>query len=138
MPSFLDLIQEIQVIPENLPNCGDYIDITVGPQGVIHQDLWFDAHLRGIHQHSFPNEAFHRFAGTMVLKPGGSVEQVVRLDQRGLLEALESNPVAAFQITAMVMTNPTTIGGQVAVGPCGQRAALSGQLLPAQNGQDNP
>jgi hypothetical protein len=61
----------------------------------------------------------------MVLKPGASISQVVRLDQRALLEALESNPVAAFQITAMVMTNPTTVGGQVTIGPCGQRVPMA-------------
>ena len=64
--------------------------------------------------------------GPMVLPPrSAGVSQVVRLDQAQLLAVLERYPAAHFQIMAMMMTNPTTIAGQVRPGPAGTQVALS-------------
>jgi hypothetical protein len=112
-------------------NVGDQ-PLTVGPDGVIHRDLWLDAQLRGAQQATFSAEAYGQLAGAMVLKPKDSASQDVRLDQRGLANILEQYPTSTFQMTAMVMTNPTTMGGQVAQGPAGNRAMLS--TLMARNG----
>jgi tetratricopeptide (TPR) repeat protein len=96
--------------------------LTVGPEGVIHPDLWLDAQLRGIAPQVFPAEAYGRIAGPLVLLPRETLYQIVRLDQNLLLRQLEDYPAASFQISAMVMTNPATIGGQVAKGPAGHQA----------------
>jgi len=101
------------------------IPLTVGPDGVIHQDLWLDAQTRGVQPHFFPAEAFARLGGPMVLRPQSSMSQVVRLDQAQLLAMLERFPTAHFQIMASVMTNPTTVAGQVRPGPAGNQVTLS-------------
>ncbi|HYO07769.1 MAG TPA: hypothetical protein VER17_02250, partial [Tepidisphaeraceae bacterium] len=111
----------VQVI---VTNTGPY-PLTLGPDGVIRPDLWLDAQLKGAQPHVFPAEAYNRLAGPLVLEKGDSASAVVRLDQRGLAAVLEQFPNAAFQITAMVMTNPTTLGGNIAMGPGGARAGLS-------------
>src|SRR5204863_7382259 len=105
----------------------DY-DLTIGPDGVIHRDLWLDAQLRGALPQGVPPmfaaEAYERLPGPLVLRPGDSAWQVVRLDQHGLYLLLDANPVRAFQMSAQVSTNTTSVGGQVAIGACGQRALL--------------
>ena len=100
--------------------------LTLGAEGVVHPDLWFDAQTRGVQPQFFPAEAFARMGGPMVLAPkSGVASQVVRLDQAQLLGILERNPAAHFQITASVMTNPTQVGGQVRPGPAGTQVQLS-------------
>jgi tetratricopeptide (TPR) repeat protein len=97
--------------------------LTMGPEGVIHPDLWFDAQTRGVQPQFFPAEAFARLGGPMLLAPKTDfVKQVVRLDQAQLLAMLERNPAAHFQIMALMMTNPTTVAGQVRPGPAGMQA----------------
>ena len=112
----------------SVTNVSDY-DLTVGPEGVIHQDLWLDAQLRGILppnvNPTMPGEAYERLAGPMILHPGDVAWQVVRLDQHGLFLLIDANPVRAFQITAMVSTNTISVGGQVTIGACGTRAQMS-------------
>lgn len=116
-------VGEPVLVKVTIQNISDF-DITIGPEGVIHPDLWFDAQLRGAQPQTFPAEAYARIAGPMVLKPGKMTSQTVRLDQRALAALLEY-PVTSFQITAVVITNPATIGGQVNIGPAGNRAPLS-------------
>jgi tetratricopeptide (TPR) repeat protein len=99
--------------------------LTMGPEGVIHQDLWLDAQTRGVQQQFFPAEAFARLSGPMVLPPKTGITQVVRLDQSQLLGLLERFPAANFHIMALLMTNPTTVGGRVQPGPAGQQVALA-------------
>ena len=110
----------VQVTIQNI----NKFPLTLGPEGVVRQDLWFDAQLRGAQQQVFPAEAYHRFGGPLVLQPGESFKQIVRLDQRALAQYLEY-PITSFQITAVVITNPTTMGGHVTIGPGGNRATLS-------------
>jgi hypothetical protein len=112
----------VQVTIYNISN----FPLTMGPEGVIHPDLWFDAQTRGVQPQFYPAEAFARMGGPMVLPPKvGVVSQVIRLDQAQLLAVLERYPAAHFQIMAMMMTNPTTIAGQVRPGPAGTQVALS-------------
>jgi len=100
--------------------------LTLGAEGVVHPDLWFDAQTRGVQPQFFPAEAFARMGGPMVLAPkAGVATQVVRLDQAQLLGMLERYPTAHFQIMASVMTNPTTVAGQVRPGPAGTQVQLS-------------
>jgi tetratricopeptide (TPR) repeat protein len=114
----------VRVTVNNISN----YPLTVGPEGVIHQDLWLDAQLRGVSPRTFPAEAYQRLGGSFVLMPKQSVEQVVRLDQNQLAAALESNPRSSFQIGATVITNPTTMNGQIRIGPCGARASMGGLI----------
>jgi hypothetical protein len=95
----------------------DAFDITIGPEGVIRQDLWFDAGLRGLVQQQVVGAAYERIAGPLVLKPGQVITQTVRLDQGALLAELISRPQPSITFYAQVRTNPRGEGGW---GPCGQ------------------
>jgi tetratricopeptide (TPR) repeat protein len=99
--------------------------LTIGPDGVIHQDLWFDARTRGVQPQQYPAEAFARLSGPLVLRPRESISQIVRLDQTQLALTLEQYPTANFQIEASVLTNPTTVGGSLSQGPASIRATLT-------------
>jgi hypothetical protein len=117
-------LYEPALVQVTVSNTGNFA-LTLGPDGVLHSDVWLDAMLRGAQQQQFPAEAYERLAGPMVLKPGDKASAVVRLDQRGLAGVLEQFPNAAFQIGAAVMTNPTTVGGNVTIGAAGQRAGMA-------------
>jgi tetratricopeptide (TPR) repeat protein len=112
------------LVQVTVQNIGAY-PLTVGPEGVIHPDLWLDAQLRGVQQRVFPAEAYSRLTGAIVLEPRDYITQVVRLDQSELANELEKFPQANFQISAMVMTNPATLGGQITLGPAGNKSQLS-------------
>jgi hypothetical protein len=81
-------------------------DITIGAEGVIHNDLWFDAQLRGLVQQQITGAAYERLSQVLVLKPGASVSQTVRLDQGQLAEVLAGNVGPAITFTGQVRTNP--------------------------------
>jgi tetratricopeptide (TPR) repeat protein len=91
-------------------------NLTIGAEGVIHPDLWFDAGLRGLVQQQVVGAAYERIAGPLVLKPGQFVTQRVRLDQGSLLAELVSRPQPSITFFASVRTNPRGEGG---CGPCG-------------------
>src|SRR5829696_2575027 len=86
-------VGEPVLVQATVANAGSFA-LTLGPDGVIHPDLWLDAMLRGAEQRTFPAEAYERLAGPMVLKPGETASVVVRLDQRGLGAILEQYPNA--------------------------------------------
>jgi hypothetical protein len=111
----------------SIQNISEY-PLTIGDEGVIHPDLWLDAQLRGVQNQAFPAEAYDRLSRVLVLPPGQTVSQAVRLDQRALNQILAGYPAAGFQITARVITNPTTLGGQITTGPAGYQAQLT-QLM---------
>lgn len=93
--------------------------LTMGPDGVIHPDLWFDARSRGMVEQPFPGVAFDRLDGQMVLQPRQTVARIFRVDQGGLELMLSSQPILAFQLEYMVMTNPTSNSKGVLPGPAG-------------------
>jgi hypothetical protein len=88
-----------------ITNLGDQ-DLTIGPDGILKPDLWFNAEVKGITDQSFAGVAFDRLAGPMVLHGRQSSSQVVRLDQGDLRRLLASNPVIAMQVYGAVLTNP--------------------------------
>jgi hypothetical protein len=104
-------------------NISDF-DLTVGPEGVLHQDLWLDAQLRGAQQQVLQSESFDRITKRLILPARQTMSQVVRLDSAALSGLLLSNPQRTFQLSAMVMTNPVTIQGQVTSGLAGYRAQM--------------
>jgi tetratricopeptide (TPR) repeat protein len=86
-------------------------DLTIGPEGVIKNDLWFDVQLRGLVQRSIVGVAYERLGQALVLKPGASISQTVRLDQGKLAEAMVHFPNPALTFYAYVRTNPRGEGG---------------------------
>jgi tetratricopeptide (TPR) repeat protein len=90
-------------------------DITIGPEGVIHNDLWFDAQLRGLVQQMVTGAAYERLGQVMVLKPGQTISQTVRMDQGQLSQVLAGYPNPTLSFFGQVRTNPRENGS----GPCG-------------------
>lgn len=109
-----------------LQNVGK-VPLTIGADGVIRSDLWFDAQFRGAMKDIFNGVAYDQIAGPLVLQPGEGTSQIVKVNQGALRAALESNPSASIQFMASVITNPSSAGaeGQVAAGPAGQRVTMS-------------
>ena len=103
-----------------ITNVTDY-PLTIGENGVIRPDLWFDARLGGLSTQAFPGVAYDRIARAVVLPPKTAVEQVVRIDQGALGATLSSNPSVSTQVLATVMTNPVSTANGVAPGPAGHR-----------------
>jgi tetratricopeptide (TPR) repeat protein len=95
-------------------NVSNY-DITIGSEGVIHNDLWFDAQLRGLVQQLVTGAAYERIGQVLVLKPGTEVSQTVRIDQGQLAQVLAGYPNPTLSFFGQVRTNPMGNGS----GPCG-------------------
>lgn len=112
------------LVQVTISNTGQY-PLTVGPDGIIHPDLWIDAQMRGAVRQMFPAEAYARIGGPLVLLPKSQpITQVVRLDQGALARQLDQ-PAVPFTVTAAVMTNPMFAGGSVGLGPAGQTTRLT-------------
>src|SRR5207237_7252038 len=60
-----------------ITNISDY-DLTMGPEGVIHPDLWFDAQLKGVAAEILPWESFDRMNKRTVPPGKQSVSQTLR------------------------------------------------------------
>jgi tetratricopeptide (TPR) repeat protein len=112
------------LVKVQIMNVNDF-DLTIGNNGIIHPDLWLDAQLRGANQQVLASEAFDRITKRLVLPAGKSISQVVRLDTAQLTLMLLGQPQKFFQISAMCMTNPISIGGQISNGPGGYRVQMS-------------
>lgn len=96
--------------------------ITIGPEGIIRNDLWFDAQLRGLVQQTVMGAAYERITQSLVLKPGETISQTVRLDQGQLAQVLSGNPQPAITFYGQVRTNPRGDGGS---GPGGYGVPFS-------------
>lgn len=83
-------------------------DIPIGPEGLIHSDVWFDAQFRGLVHDTLPGVCIARFGQQLILRKGESITQIVRLDQGQLARVLANSPVPPFEIMFSVRTNPTT------------------------------
>lgn len=107
-----------------LRNKTDY-DLTIGPEGIIRPDLWFDARMSGLMSASFPGVAYDRIAGKVVLRARETATQMVRIDQGALADALERNPSASAQVHANVLTNPVPTPSGIGPGPAGLRRGFN-------------
>lgn len=96
--------------------------LTIGPEGVIKSDLWFDAQFRGLVQQNIVGAAYDRIGQVLVLRPGQSITQTIRLDQGQLTTALEANPQPTLTFYGQVRTNPRGEGGSY---PCGYNVNFS-------------
>jgi hypothetical protein len=115
---------EPMIVRVTVRNTGKY-DITVGPDGAIRPDLWFDVQLRGVINQQLQGVAFDRLTQQSVLKPEEQIVQTVRVDQRDLAGILAQHPAASLPLFFSVLTNPlTNPGGFIAPGPGGQRQSF--------------
>ncbi len=103
-----------------LQNLGEQ-DLTIGPDGVIQRDLWFDAQLKGVADQLLPGVAYDRLSQAMVLAPRQRLSQVVRIDQGSLDELMRKNPGPSLTFQGLATTNPRPAGQGVAPGPAGYR-----------------
>jgi hypothetical protein len=86
-------------------------DITIGPDGVIRNDLWFDAQFRGLVQQAVTGAAYERLGQALVLKPNQEIVQTFRMDQGQLAQVLAGNPQPTLAFWGTVRTNPRGDGG---------------------------
>jgi tetratricopeptide (TPR) repeat protein len=115
-------------------------DLTIGDNGTVRPDWWFDCSIRAGQTGNIPGAAYGRLAKRYVLRRGETMQQVIRLDQYPkLAPALAGNPVFAMQLYFTVLTNPTPTGAGVAPGPAGYRLNLRSVIersgLPINNPQ---
>jgi hypothetical protein len=83
------------------------VDITVGPDALLHQDLWFDASILGVNARTFSGAAFDQLQGAIVLQPHHAVTQIVRLDERAFRQFLITSPDSqGTTVNCWVKTNP--------------------------------
>jgi tetratricopeptide (TPR) repeat protein len=104
-------------------NTGNH-DITVGPDGAIRPDLWFDVQVRGALNDFVQGVTFDRFSQQVVLRPGQAMEQTVRVDQHRLLQLLNARASLTLPLFYFVVTNPLSTSISIAPGPGGQRQSF--------------
>lgn len=106
------------------------VDLTVGADALIHNDLWFDAQTLGVSSQIFPGMAFDQLQGAMVLHPHQQVTQNVRLDEGSLRQLLRNSPASdATTVNCDVITNPVPLADPITR----QEVALPGPGGSAQN-----
>jgi hypothetical protein len=105
-------------------NIGAY-DLSVGPEGTLHPDLWIDAQQRGVAQRDFTGVAYDRITEQLVLKAGQSMSQVIRIDQGQLTPFLMTNPAITVPLTVSVVSNPVGSTSGATPGPCGYRHQMA-------------
>lgn len=98
-------------------------DITIGHGGILRPDIWLDARIHNT-SHVFPGTAYDRLTQLIVLRPGQSVSQVVRIDQGPLGKLLAENPTQPFDIFVNVVTNPVSTEKGIGAGIGGYRVQL--------------
>jgi tetratricopeptide (TPR) repeat protein len=103
--------------------------ITVGPEGVISPDLFFDVWIGMNGNRQFPHAAYDRIANVLVLPAGALSTQIVRLDQGPIAQALREKPSSDLTMFAKVTTNPIARGSDIVPGPAGLRRDFQKQLV---------
>jgi hypothetical protein len=107
-----------------LQNKTDF-DLTIGTDGVIRPDLWFDARMVGLVNQPFPGVAVDRIARHVVLRARTAMSQFVRIDQGELHRALSRNPSASAKISVSLLINPAPTPSGIGPGPAGMRKAFN-------------
>ncbi|HEY8668823.1 MAG TPA: hypothetical protein VIL86_19405, partial [Tepidisphaeraceae bacterium] len=107
-----------------IQNVGDF-PLTIDAEGLIHPDLWVDAQIKGVAPQYLPRVAYARIGHEVVLAPQHSVTQVVRIDDGVLQSVFRSRPQSTIQLVASVITNPTSVQGNIGPGPAGQKVAFN-------------
>jgi tetratricopeptide (TPR) repeat protein len=119
------VVGEPMLVKVTVQNIGPY-DLTVGPSGVIHPTLWFDAQLSEGFIGMLASAAILDLSQELVLRPRQSMTQVLRFDQgelgAGLMQRLD-RPIAVMGI---VKSNVVLVDAKTTVpGPAGYQAEFS-------------
>jgi hypothetical protein len=109
-------------------NTGD-ADITIGADGLLRPDLWFDAQILGLNQHAFRGVSYDQIVNELVLRAGVSTSQIVRLDAGELYAALRSLPASSTRMSGDVITNPVVLSSGVLPGPAGLSSSFGRSVL---------
>jgi hypothetical protein len=88
-------------------NSGDDV-LTIGPDGLLSDQIRLDANVRGLIQERVPAAATATLAGRTRLEPGERLEQVVRIDGPELSAVLARNPLIQLTVFGEVVTNPAS------------------------------
>jgi tetratricopeptide (TPR) repeat protein len=132
----------IRVTIENVGNT----DLSIGPDGALHPDLWFDAYLRGLDMRSFAGAAFDRIDQRLVLPVGQTVTKIVRVDDGALYGIFNENPGISLTVNFGIVTNPMAVQASGGMGtslgrpgPGGYGAQLNRMVLrdPVPFGSDS-
>jgi tetratricopeptide (TPR) repeat protein len=107
-----------------IKNIGEF-PITIAQDGALRPDLWFDLQLRGLVQQGIQGVTFDRLGQVLVLQPGKTVSQVLRVDQGQVSSLLNSNPSVSIPLYFSVFTNPITLPTGISPGPGGQRVQFT-------------
>jgi len=108
----------------SIQNISEY-DLSIGDDGVIHPDLWFDVSIKGISSAQRSGIVFDRISKAKVLHKGQTVTMPVRLDAGELAQSLLNTPMYAMLLYFSVYTNPTSAArGSVLPGAAGYRVQL--------------
>ena len=107
-----------------LQNTSNY-DLTIGRDGVLKPELWFDMQLGGVIRHRIPNAVVESIPEQIVLKPRQRINFTVRMDQGQLRdEILAANPTLPVGMMVTMRSN-VLMGGNgtmMVAGPAGQSA----------------
>jgi tetratricopeptide (TPR) repeat protein len=104
-------------------------DITVGADGLLRPDLWFDAQILGLNQRAFRGVSYDQIGNELVLRAHTSTAQTIRLDQGDLYAALHALPGSSTRLTGDVVTNPVVLSNGVMPGPAGASSPFSRSVL---------
>jgi hypothetical protein len=116
---------EPMLVNVSIQNTSPY-ELTLGNDGVIHRDLWFDVKITGLIGKTYAGVAYDRMSQAVKLAPKtGTVSQVVRVDEGQLAILLEGTPSMAIPLLFSVFTNPTRNATGIGPGPGGQRAQFN-------------
>jgi hypothetical protein len=99
-------------------------DIAIGDDALLRPDLWFDAQTLGLERKSFRGVAYDRIGGELVLRPGATVTQTIRLDVGELRAALANFPGMSTRVGGNVITNPVIASAGALPGPAGASFAF--------------
>jgi hypothetical protein len=93
--------------------------------------------VRGVNNQSFTGVAVDRIGQSTLLEPKESISVDVRVDQDGLLTAMQQDPLTIMPLFFSVVTNPSTQAAGIAPGPAGYRAQFN-QVLNRKASQLSP
>jgi len=122
--------REPMLVNITIQNLSEF-DITIGPDGVVRNDLWIDAQMPLPSPQNFPGTAYDRITQQIVLRARQTMSQVVRVDQGALAKALNDNPTVPQQIWVTVLTNPISTPTGVGAGAGGYRVQLTKMIARA-------
>lgn len=106
-----------------LQNTGNY-DLTIGRDGVIQPELYFDVQLGGAIRHRIPAAVVESIPMQIVLKPRQRINFTVRIDQGDLRAILASNPTVPVGMSVTMRSNVLWVnnGEMMMAGPAGMQA----------------